>query len=85
MPRGRPKGSKNRTAEQKKDIRAAVEHSMAENDKITGRLTITDPIEATGLARHPSCATASEQVPFPSDWDKMGKVDRLKWLTEHRK
>lgn len=24
-------------------------------------------------------------VPFPSDWDKMGKVDRLKWLTEHRK
>lgn len=84
MPRGRPKGSKNRTPEQKEATRASVERAMAENDRITGRLTITDPLEAAGLARHPSCATASERVPFPDNWDKMGKVDRLKWLKNRK-
>jgi hypothetical protein len=26
-----------------------------------------------------------DMIPFPSNWNEMGKVDRLKWLTEHRK
>jgi hypothetical protein len=30
-------------------------------------------------------AKRPEEQSYPSNWNEMGKVDRLKWLTEHRK
>jgi len=49
-----------------------------------GRLDIHNPVEAAALARALYCESSQKEVPFPSDWDKMGKIDRLKWLTANR-
>lgn len=87
MPRGRPKGSKNRTPEEKQATRSAVEKAMAQNDAITGRvdpLTLSKSV-ALYNAEHTDQHITIYEVPFPENWDKMGKVEKLKWLTEHRK
>lgn len=34
---------------------------------------------------HPEQHTETYEVPLPKNWNEMGKIDRLKWLTEHRK
>lgn len=109
MPRGRPKGSKNRTTEEKQATRKAVDRAMAQNDQITSRKSqeLSPEVKEEGLKStidykpFEKNAYDSEKImgyvsdefgqtgkmvpPFPPDWDKMGKVDRLKWLTEHRK
>jgi hypothetical protein len=81
MPRGRPKGSKNRTTEEKTATRKLVEAAMNSKNSMNGTLVVSDPLKAAALARHPKNTSAKEEVPFPDDWDKMGKIQRLEWLT----
>jgi hypothetical protein len=61
------------------------EHPMYIDASKKGTLVVTDPLVAASLARNPRNADHQNHIPFPEDWDKMGKVDKLKWLTEHRK
>lgn len=51
--------------------------------RTTGYLMVNDPIQASALARAPFCASAKDEIPFPEDWDKMGKIAKLEWLTAH--
>lgn len=36
-------------------------------------------------AEHPEQFTETYTVPYPSDWDKMTKSEKLAYFTEHRK
>lgn len=35
-------------------------------------------------AEHPEQHTSVYEVKLPSNWDTMGKIDRLKWLKNNR-
>jgi hypothetical protein len=120
MPRGRPKGSKNRTKKEKQATLRAVRKSQEYKNSLTGPLAEVaqmsheelkekfpnavhdlphlegrkpgvsidvDKIrEALGNGIAPKIQTFKpEGQPFPKDWNTMGKIDKLKWLTEHRK
>lgn len=82
--RGRPKKVNPILQQVAKDIEF-VKPVIFDAEKLDGRLVIDDPIQAAALARAPFCKGHEDEVPFPSDWDTMGKIDRLKWLKERQK
>jgi hypothetical protein len=71
--RGRPPGSgkKKEVLASKVDFKPTTTAAY-DGEKLTD-LTIDEPVMVIP-AKY-----------FPSNWNEMGKVDKLKWLTEHRK
>jgi len=79
--RGRPR----KIVSSFKELKEAIDEGFKPVSSNNGRLVVTDQIDAAALARHPKNASAKDEVPFPENWDKMGKIDRLQWLTAHKK
>lgn len=78
---GRTKGSKNKPKElspEAKEAAARSSNSLVE--------TMKKEMEARGITpifiSSPDKVKASDIISFPDGWDKMGKVDRLKWLKQ---
>lgn len=72
---GRKKGSKNRPK-----VSPLVEEKMEMPDGIS---------ELKGNGKRPDGFAIDcdkyDVPPFPEGWEKMGKIERLQWLTAHRK
>lgn len=58
-----------------------IETAITPSQSMRGTIIVADPLKAAALARHPKNASAKDEVPFPDNWDKMGKIQRLEWLT----
>lgn len=58
---------------------------MAERAKNykNGTVVITDPILAAEMATSPLNASHKDYKPLPDNWNELGKVAKLEWLTAH--
>lgn len=72
---GRKKGSKNKPKEAAAISARSIAYVMTPE--------LSDAID-NAIASNPKPPKIKDQ-PFPSDWDKMGKIARLQWLTEHKR
>ena len=77
---GRKKGSKNKPKEPSPEAKEAAAIS-ARSIAYIMTPELSDVID-NAIASNPKPPKIKDQ-PFPSDWDKMGKIARLEWLTAH--
>lgn len=79
MPRGRPKGSVNKPKAPKKQIHIVKGVSSG----LLG--TVVEYEDRDIKLQDNNGNDLTPKLKLPSNWDTMGKIERLKWLTEHKK
>lgn len=76
--RGRPPGSKGKP----KTLSSFKELQEVMNEEVASFTTTR--ISENQVLSHVS-NSKGEITPFPEDWDKLGKIDKVQWLTANRK
>lgn len=82
---GRIKGSKNKpkeTSPEAKEAAAISAHSLA---NILAHPDVHEAIMAEARTKNVKIAEPVPETPFPDDWSALEKVEKLRWLTQHRK
>lgn len=62
--------------------------SRPKGSKNKPKIEYVAPVEKYGRAvkeHFNDVANGRDEEPLPEKWNEMGKIDRLKWLTEHKR